>query len=202
MALNDYVQLSELGATDVLANGPGSATSNVDTGDLRRKYNFGDRVSELAIAQDPFFRFVSKVSKKPTDDPSFKFTEKRGSYHKRYAYVIGHVDGGADQLADSLMQQSDTGAALSASGQNIAVYMATDYKNTGNIQNVYNNTSSKIDVGATDTEPKFFLPGQIVKIPGKASNTATGTSGYQLLKVTNVTTGLTKSPTSGALECV
>ena len=34
-----------------------------DTGDLRRKYNFGDRVSELNIAQDPFFRFVSKVPK-------------------------------------------------------------------------------------------------------------------------------------------
>ena len=56
-----------------------------DTGDLRRKYNFGDRVSELNIAQDPFFRFVSKVSKKPTDDPEFKFTQRRGSYHKRYA---------------------------------------------------------------------------------------------------------------------
>ena len=35
-----------------------------DTGDLRRKYNFGDRVSELSIAQDPFFRFVSQVAKK------------------------------------------------------------------------------------------------------------------------------------------
>ena len=32
---------------------------SLDTGDLRRKFNFGDRVSELAIAQDPFFRFVS-----------------------------------------------------------------------------------------------------------------------------------------------
>ena len=36
------------------AFGPGTST-NFDTGDLRRKYNFGDRVSELAIAQDPFF---------------------------------------------------------------------------------------------------------------------------------------------------
>ena len=46
-----------------------------DTGNLRRKFNFGDQVSELAIAQDPFFRFVSQVAKKPTDDPSFKSTE-------------------------------------------------------------------------------------------------------------------------------
>ena len=80
MALNDYVELSELGAgtsTDtggIMSSGPGTSASNPNTGDLRRKYNFGDRVSELAIPQDPFFRFISKVSKKPTDDPTFKFT--------------------------------------------------------------------------------------------------------------------------------
>ena len=51
----------------------------INTGALRRKYNFGSYVSELALAQDPFFRFLSQVSKKPTDDPTFKFTEKRSS---------------------------------------------------------------------------------------------------------------------------
>ena len=60
-----------------------SGNTQLDTGALRRKYNFGDYVSELALAQDPFFRFLSMVSKKPTDDPSFKFTEKRSSYTKR-----------------------------------------------------------------------------------------------------------------------
>ena len=56
--------------------------STINTGALRRKYNFGDYISELALAQDPFFRFVSMVSKKPTDDPTFKFTEQRSSYSK------------------------------------------------------------------------------------------------------------------------
>ena len=37
-------------------------SGSLSTGDLRRRYNFGDRVSELAIAQDPFFRFVSKLA--------------------------------------------------------------------------------------------------------------------------------------------
>ena len=55
----DLFQLSNLAATDVDGNGPGGGSS-LATGDLRRKYNFGDRVSELAIPQDPFFRFVSK----------------------------------------------------------------------------------------------------------------------------------------------
>jgi len=63
---------------------------DVNTGALRRKYNFGDKVSELSLAQDPFFRFVSMVSKKPTDDPTFKFTEKRESYTKRYVYINKH----------------------------------------------------------------------------------------------------------------
>ena len=57
----------------------GAAASTYNTGALRRKYNFGDRVTEISLAQDPFFRFVSMVSKKPTDDPTFKFTEKRSS---------------------------------------------------------------------------------------------------------------------------
>ena len=69
----------------------GAAASTYNTGALRRKYNFGDRVTELALAQDPFFRFVSMVSKKATDDPVFKFTEKRGSYSKRYAYMLSLI---------------------------------------------------------------------------------------------------------------
>ena len=55
----DLFQTSNLTVVDV--DSPSSAGSGLDTGDLRRKYNFGAQVSELAIAQDPFFRFVSMV---------------------------------------------------------------------------------------------------------------------------------------------
>ena len=34
--------------------GHSGSVSLPGTGDLRRRYNFGDRVSELSIAQDPF----------------------------------------------------------------------------------------------------------------------------------------------------
>ena len=83
----DLFQLSDLTVTDV--DSPSSAGSGYNTGDLRRKYAFGNQVSELSISQDPFFRFVSMVNKRPTDDPAFKFTERRGSFHKRYGYVTG-----------------------------------------------------------------------------------------------------------------
>jgi len=95
--------------------GHSGSVSLPSTGDLRRRYNFGDRISELSIAQDPFFRFVSSVAKKPTDDPQFKFTEQRHSYHKRYAYVMGHVKNGADTFDDSEFFQSNAGSAVSAS---------------------------------------------------------------------------------------
>ena len=192
---------TDLTVADFDGRGPGTSTG-LATGDIRRKYNFGSRVSELAIPQDPFFRFVSKVSKKATDDPQFKFSEKRPSFHKRYAYVIGHVDGGADVFDDSLMQQSDSGSAVSAVGDRMKVYMSTDYASQGNLQNVYNENSNNYDVGASGTRPAFFLPGQLVKIPGKASATDTGTSGYQILRIETVTDSLSKTAGGGSKECV
>ena len=127
----DLAQLSNLSTTDVAGSGPGAGPSipGGGTGDLRRKYNFGDRVSELAIPQDPFFRFVSKVGKKPTDDPQFKWTEKRDSWHKRYAYVMGHVAAGADSFGDAELDAADDGAAV-ALGDVVKLYMATDYKSS------------------------------------------------------------------------
>jgi len=199
MALNDYVQLSELGASDVLANGPGTSTSDVDTGNLRRRYNFGDRVSELAIAQDPFFRFLSKCAKKPTDDPSFKFTEKRGSYHKRYAYVTGWIEndgtevvGGTAGDAD-LVAYNDGGAPGAMTvGDVIKLYMSADYESQGNIQNVYGQSNGAIAVGASGTEPTFFLPGQLVKVPMSTTDGGGAAVDYLIVKITAVTTGLTK----------
>ena len=107
---------------------PGSAGSGLDTGDLRRKYNFGTRVSELSLAQDPFFRLLSKVAKKPTDDPEFKFTEKRGSFHKRYAYPIGLSNDNitwTEAFNASVATQSDT---YETAGNTVYVKMAGDYK--------------------------------------------------------------------------
>ena len=57
---NDYISVitpnTNLTVDDFEGRGPGTSTG-LKTGDIRRKYNFGSRVSELAIAQDPFFRF-------------------------------------------------------------------------------------------------------------------------------------------------
>jgi len=157
---------------DTLDEGYAASQGNsLSTGDLRRKYNFGDRVSELAIAQDPFFRFVTKLAKKPTDDPQFKFTERRPSYHKRYAYAYGCADSGTPSQ-DGAMTSSTT-----------KVTMACDYKSAGNIGSVYGGTA--IAIGASGTKPEFFIPGQLVKIP-TASVAGAAATDYGVFKVSSV----------------
>ena len=45
--------------------------------DKRRIHGFGDRVAELAPEESPFFVYLSKVAKRPTNDPVFRFLENR-----------------------------------------------------------------------------------------------------------------------------
>ena len=159
---------ADLTVADVAGNGPGAGT-DLSTGDIRRKYNFGDRVSELNIAQDPFFRFLSKVAKKPVDDPQFKWTEKRPSSHKRYAYVSNHGTTAPTALAggDATVTHGNVDA-----GDTYYFCMIGDWENAGNIQTVYGNTSTDVVPGASGTQPAFFIPGQLVRIPYSTSVTA------------------------------
>ena len=143
-----------------------------DTGDLRRKYNFGDRVSELNIAQDPFFRFVSKVAKKPTDDPEFKFTERRPSYHKRYAYVVGFTKSGTKTVADATLTDTSSAALTTTAGQEVKLYLATDYKSSGNIGSSIGNSANDVQVGVSGTEPGFLMEDQVLKVPLNNSTAA------------------------------
>ena len=162
----DLFNLSGLGVAD--------DNSALSTGDLRRKYNFGSKVSELAIAQDPFFRLVSKLSKKPCDDPQFKYTERRPSFHKRYAYTYGGSSNGVAPPRDGGMTAATT-----------KVTMVGDYKNAGNEGSVYGATA--ITIGAAGTKPAFFVPGQLVKIPtGATAIGAEVATDYYVFRVDSV----------------
>ncbi len=156
-----------------------AGNASLDTGALRRKYNFGNYVSELALAQDPFFRFLSMVSKKATDDPSFKFTEKRSSYTKRYAYMAA-FDASAGALPAT---QSDTDHTATAGSSVYTFKFFTDYNSDGNLQNIYGQTL-KYAAGTSGTQPKFFVPGQVLKMAvGDTSGTP---AGYELWKVNSI----------------
>ena len=181
----DLFQL-ESGLTESSSpSGISPASSSLSTGDLRRKYNFGERVSELQIAQDPFFRFLSKVAKKATDDPEFKFTERRPSYHKRYSYATAFSQDNAtwveDQSAAATTQYDDYETAANI----VYVKLACDYKKDGNIQNIYGQTGNDNVIGGAGTQPQFFLAGQILKI--NFSDSAAGNvKSYALIQVVEV----------------
>ena len=64
-----------------ITSGAGMSSSSIDHS--RRMYNFGEKVAELAPKQSPFFTYLSKVAKKPTDDPVFKFLEQRHQWQRR-----------------------------------------------------------------------------------------------------------------------
>ena len=175
---------------------PGAPSTDAATGDLRRRYDFSERFSELAIDQTPFFRLVSKIAKKPVDDPQFKFTEKRQSWMKRYAYVVGFHNGSA--AVHNNAELKDTSDAAVAAGGTVDVYMATDYYSAGNIQNVSGQSNGAIKVGDVGTAPEFIQKNSILKI--NMSDTAKGgvaIADYILLRVTAIAAQSTANLTAG-----
>jgi hypothetical protein len=78
--------------SDVLSIHTGDAVGGIALGNDRRLYNFGERVAELAPQHSPFFVYLSKVAKKATDDPVFKFMEQRHQWQRRNFVFDGAAD--------------------------------------------------------------------------------------------------------------
>jgi len=124
-----------------LSNTPGLTAANAGIGSLdstRRLFNFGDRVSELAPEQTPFFVYLSRVAKKATDDPTFKFLEQRHQWQRRNFYV-----------GDAIEQ---------------ATYVSGTTTKTINLCCLYDKQGNV----ATETAPEFLLNGQIIVIADSA----------------------------------
>ena len=73
------------------AGGPNIIQDGITINDTRRKFNFGERVAELAPQQSPFFVYLSKVAKKATNDPVFKFLEQRHQWQRRNMTIQADV---------------------------------------------------------------------------------------------------------------
>ena len=172
---------------DVAGGSSGSRLgTSLDTGVLRRRYDFGSRVSELAIAQDPFFRFVSKLAKKATDDPEFKFTERRPSFHKRYAYATAFSNDNTTWVENQSTNATTQYDKYETAGNTVYVKLATDYTKSGNRQNVYGQSGQEIVIGADGTQPQFYMPNQMLKI--NFSDAAAGAvKSYAIVSVDTVT---------------
>jgi len=89
---------------------PGEPASGYHT---RRLFNFSDRVADLAPEESPFFVYLSKVAKVPTDDPQFRFLEDRTkvSMTDRSFDIKGDV--AIPTVGNSVTYTVDTGGANS-----------------------------------------------------------------------------------------
>jgi hypothetical protein len=179
-------QLTLTDITGLTENTESGRAVALDTGDLRRKFNFGDRISELGVKQDPFFRMLSLYSKKPTDDPEFKYVEKRSSFQKRYSYVVAQ---GATEGA--LAADEDLGAL--AVDATLWIKVKTDYKSSGLIGSKFGQSGNAVDIGDAGTQPTFYIPGSLIKINTNDDVTSWDVKSYVIGRIQTVTASTSES---------
>jgi len=134
----------------IYSNDTGVAPQGVSINDSRRIFNFGERVSELAPQQSPFFVYLSKVAKEATDDPVFKFLEQRHQWQRR----------------NFISKSDNDGTALNASD---TLKVVCDYDKFGN--------DLTLGGGTNTAAPQFLLVGQVIRIGGKAMRITAVTPG-------------------------
>jgi hypothetical protein len=117
----------------------GTGAGSVSLDNTRRKFNFGERVAELAPIQSPFFVYLSKVAKKATNDPVFKFLEQRHQWQRRNFEVANAVFNPGAEVA---------GTAL-ANGEDL--HITAKYDNYGKISSSNNHC-------------EFIVPGAVIAV--------------------------------------
>jgi len=88
-------------------NGGALPSSGLTINNARRVFNFGERIAELNPVASPFFTYLSKVAKAPTDDPVFKFLEQRHQWQRRN-FKLGTGVAAADYTANSTVLNGAT----------------------------------------------------------------------------------------------
>ena len=127
----------------------GAAAVSMDND--RRIFNFGDRVSELAPQQSPFFVYLSKVAKKATNDPVFKFLEQRHQWQRRNFAT----DGAASGTITNAMVITSGVFVPAPGGGDVTLVVDCGYDSNGSID--------------ADNPCNFIVPGSVLAI-----KTATG----------------------------
>ena len=129
------------------SNQAGLTPSGVSLQDNRRIYNFGERVAELAPQQSPFFVYLSKIAKKSTDDPVFKWLEQRHQWQRRNFYLGDSVDSAT-----------------------YAIGTAIDGDNTTNTVRTYVKYDVKGEIQTSEWIPHFWTTGLVVAFPDTGGN--------------------------------
>ena len=149
--------------------------------DRRRLYDFSDRVAELAPEESPFFVYLSKVAKVPTDDPVFRFLENRSKidWTTRSFKLAAAVNGGAAVSAGS--SYSITADADGATGGTSSGGASVDFLVKGMVFSVntvsgssgYTQALIRIDSAPTDAGTSTTFTGKIIALSGSSTASKT-----------------------------
>ena len=128
---------------------PGSAASGYHT---RRLFNFSDRVADLAPDESPFFVYLSKVAKVPTDDPQFRFLEDRTKVSMTDRGFLLAGSHSIPAAGSSLSYTVDTSGGASVDWLVKGMVFAVDYTENNSPETIIVRVESNpVDAGSTTT---------------------------------------------------
>ena len=160
-------------ANGIFSPSIGVTPQGVSINDSRRIFNFGERVAELNPAASPFFAYLSKVAKKPTDDPVFKFLEKRHQWQRRNFFV---------KAEDTLTASSWTASDFNLSSFEVDV----DYDIYGR------------KVSGGEYKAEFLQVGQMIAMEATATLSSTASPVIAYYRITGVTQNSTDTSIDAA----
>ena len=159
-----------------------AAATSADVGtapDQRRLYDFSDRVAELSPEESPFFVYLNKMSKKPTDDSLFRFLENRSKidWTTRTFELAADVNGGSAVSAGSqysfTVDTSETGSAADVNWLQKGMVFAVQTLDAA-VGTSY--ATVRIDSAVTDTGSANTFTGRVISLPSSDFST-----GYNVL---------------------
>lgn len=159
-----------------------AATTSADIGqapDQRRLYDFSDRVAELSPEESPFFVYLNKMSKRPTDDSLFRFLENRSKidWTTRTFELAAHVNGESAVTSGSQysfsVDTSESGSATDVNWLQKGMVFAVQTLDAA-VGTSY--ATVRIDSAVTDTGSANTFTGRIISLPSSDFST-----GYNVL---------------------
>ena len=159
-----------------------AAATSADYGqapDQRRLYDFSDRVAELSPDESPFFVYLNKMAKSPTNDPVFRFLENRSKidWTTRTFELAAHVNGESAVTAGAQyafsVDDSSSGSATDVNWLQKGMVFAVQTLDAA-IGTSY--ATVRIDSAVTDTGSANTFTGRIIALPHSDFST-----GYNVL---------------------
>ena len=159
-----------------------AAATSADVGtapDQRKLYDFSDRVSELSPEESPFFVYLNKMSKSPTDDSVFRFLENRSKidWTTRTFELAAAVNGGSAVTAGTQyafsVDTSETGSAADVNWLQKGMVFAVQVLDAA-IGTAY--ATVRVDSAVTDAGSNNTFTGRIISLPSSDFST-----GYNIL---------------------